>query len=184
MANKDIGLVLTDITTMFAHFEDITREEAIAAMNGGPCAVIASISGYIIKNKFKLDDLFIRNNSVHIWVGQGNKDYDTIFPEGYKGKVADVWGVADKNFCQDPVGEEVNKCYWDWGYISIYRAMCERWGVSEPDFLPSYIAGAQRMTKGSEVKKRKSDMESRYLSALRIPLPKSVKPTGLTPAEL
>lgn len=185
---KEIGLVLTDFTAIFSHFEDVDTKTAIHEMNGGPCAIVASLCAYVARTKFNLSGVVIRSNSVHIWIGLDNKDFDTIYPEGYPTSVAKAWdlkarGISDK-MSEDPAGEEPNKCYWDWGWVNMYKAMCERWGIPVPDYLASYIAGAERMTTSSETKERKKVMEGRYLAALKIPVAKSVKKTGLTPIDL
>lgn len=183
---KDIGLVLTDFIAIYNYFEKpASYEEGIQNMNGGWCGVVASICAYIIRTKFDIQDIKIRSNAFHIWLAEGNTDYDTLYPEGYRGSVAGNWLLKEINqsvdFSEVNAGEEVNKGYWDWGYVYIFKSMCERWGIPLPTYFSSYEAGAERMTTNREVRGRKKRMEDRFKSSLSIPLPTSVKTNKVLP---
>lgn len=175
---KEIGLVLTDFVKVYNHFEKpASVEEGLYIMNGGWCGVVASMCAYVAKARFNIEDINICSNALHIYIGYKGKDYDTLYPGGYN--ATKEWllkevGESDRVSC-DPVGEEVNKGYYDWGFVYIFKAMSERWGVPLPSYFSRYEAGAESMANGADVKARKRQMENAYHSALKIPLATSVK---------
>lgn len=183
---KDIGLVLTDYITIYNFFEKpISYEEGVYNMNGGQCALVASVCGYIIKTKFGIKDLNICSNALHVYLNYKGKDYDTLFPEGYpsgatKGWLLEEVGMPTKVSC-DPVGKEVNKGYWDWGFVYIFKSLCERWDVPLPPYFDYYVAGTERFSTTNDILKRKKQMVSLYTKSLSIPLPKSVKTNTVLP---
>lgn len=176
---KDLGLILTDFTNVYNLFEKpVSREAGIYEMNGGWCGVVASLCAYIFKTKYNLENVNICSNALHIYISYEGKDYDTIYPEGYPHSATKDWllkeiGENSEASCVS-AGSEINKGYWDWGFINMFKVMCKRWNIPLPSYFDSYVAGAERMTTNADVRKRKRKMESIYNSALELPFVSSV----------
>lgn len=186
MPNKELGVILSDYAMMFNFFEEYeTLEEALFEMNGGQCAVVASVCAYIARTKYGFKDLVIRNHSLHVWIGQGKLDYDTLYPEGYPQPVTKEWLLKElgesEAVYEVPAGEEKNKGYWDWGYICLFKVMCARWGIPEPSYINSFEEGAHRMTTTQEVRDRKRRMLKKVSEAVKKPLVKTVLTNSVRP---
>lgn len=183
--SKEIGLVLTDFIRIYNHFEKpASAEEGIYKMNGGWCGIVASICAYIARTKFDIPDINICSNALHIYIGYKGKDYDTIYPGGYPNSAAKDWlleivGESRDTYCV-PAGDEVNKGYYDWGYVYMFKSMCARWNVPLPSYFSRYVAGAENI-KSRAVMERKRRMESLYTGALKIPLATVVSSNKVLP---
>lgn len=183
--SKEIGLVLSDFIKIYNHFEKpASIEEGIYNMNGGWCGIVASICAYIAKTKFDISGINICSNALHIYIGYEGKDYDTIYPGGYPSSATKEWMLKMVGECEDtycvPSGDEVNKGYYDWGYVYMFKSMCARWNVPLPSYFSRYVTGAEGI-KSRAVMERKRRMDGLYLSSLKIPLATTVSSNKVLP---
>lgn len=184
--SNEIGMVLSDFAKMYQLFEGFDNyNEALYDLNGGWCGVTASACLYILRAKYGMNNLKFRSHSLHMWIGDGNRDYDTLFPEGYSRPVPVVWMLKEIGYSEQITevgsGEEANKGFWDWGFLYLFKAMCERWGVPLPDYYQEYVDGAERMTTTAAVRERRTLMESRYHKLVKTPLIKRVATNDVYP---
>lgn len=172
---KIIGNVLNSFINTYNHFEKpISKEEGIYEMNGGWCGIVASIVGYILITKYKIKNLKICNNALHIYLSYKGKGYDTLYPEGYPIDVEKHWllkEIGESTFSScSPAGDEVNKGYYDWGFVYIFKSLCERYDIPLPPYFSQYEKGAEEMTTNSSILARKKRMELLFKSSFSVPL--------------
>lgn len=171
---EKIAFVLGDLVEVFKVIEmEPDTYSAVVELNTGWCGMVATIAGYILKEKYNITGLKVRSHPIHIFLGHNGKNYDTIFPHGYQEDITKLWllennGLSTK-IVETDVGSEANKGWWDWEFIALARTMYKRHGVNPPNYFGSFIDGAVRETKTEQIINRKIHMENREKAVKFLP---------------
>lgn len=167
MTDKDkIAFVLGDLIEVFKVIQmEPDTQTTVNTLNSGWCGMVATIAGYILKEKYGVKDLTVCSHPIHIFLGHEGRYYDTIFPFGYQSDILELWGLKEHqlkaSICSCPVGEEPNKGWWDWEFIALASAMYKRHKVNPPSHFANWIKETEDRTTTPSSLKQKAAMDER-----------------------
>lgn len=164
---EKIAFVLGDLVEVFKVIQmEPDTPTTVVNLNTGWCGMVATIAGYILKEKYGVKDLEVCSHPIHIFLGYEGVYYDTIFPFGYQSDILKLWGLKENDLpemiCACPVGEEPNKGRWDWEFITLAKTMYRRHDVPPPSYFDNWIKETETRTTTDLCRKQKSAMEKRY----------------------